>query len=346
MFFIIVFHMIINTGGNLLGYTTGWTKIILELICMIIIVHVNSFVLISGYFQYNKKNSLKKVISLVGMAWFYEFIISLIFFITKKHTFTFLEIIRILSPLEYSNNWFLVVYIALYLISPYLNIVIENLSKKEHERLIILLFIMFSVISTVTNQKTFSNTGFTLIHFMYIYIIGAYLKKHNFRKNSFLNKYSISKQRIILLLIFLFLGITNFLIYEGSKYLPKIIHLNTIEEICKIIKTNLFYYQNPILIIQSIAYFLLFETLEFQNRIINKIASLTFAVYIIHENPFINQNIYKKLGILTGNIFKSPTIIFKMIIYSLLLMSICLFIEYIRITLLRIIKNKIKYQKN
>lgn len=252
MFFIVLFHMIIVTGGNVINHTTGLTHQFISFIALIIIVHVNSFVLLSGYFQYDKKASSKKVISLIGMAWFYKIIIALIIFLMGEHSFTALEILKILSPIEFENNWFLIVYISLYLLSPYINILIEKLSQQEHRKLIILLFIMFSIIPTITNQNTFNNTGFSLIHFIYVYIIGAYLKKYPISKNIHFKNYSQRKKRYIFLFLFIFLGSFNYLTYEFCNNILSYTTNKTIQYICNTVSTNLYYYQNPILIVQSI----------------------------------------------------------------------------------------------
>lgn len=147
---------------------------------MIIIVHVNSFVLISGYFQYDKKIKFSKVKKLIGMELFYSIVIILIFYILGKEKFIFLDFIRIISPFEFQNQWFLITYIALYLLSPYINLLIKNLDQKQHKEIIVQLAIMYSVIPYITNQATFSNTGFSLIHFIILYIIGSYLKNIQF----------------------------------------------------------------------------------------------------------------------------------------------------------------------
>ena len=58
MFFIVVYHFIVDTGGKLISHTSGLANIILIFLSLIIIVHVNSFVMVTGYFQYDKKCSL------------------------------------------------------------------------------------------------------------------------------------------------------------------------------------------------------------------------------------------------------------------------------------------------
>ncbi len=337
MFFIVLFHMIISTGGNLINNTGGLTKILLEFICMIIIVHVNSYILVSGYFQHDKKFSFKKILSLAGMAWFYKVVIALIMHLTNLHEFSILETIKILSPIEYQNNWFFIVYISMYILSPYMNILIEKLSQKEHRKLIMVLFLVFTIIPTITFQSTFYNTGFDLIHFLYLYIVGAYLKKYPIKENIHFKNYSNNKKKFIFLSLFLFLGTFNFLLYEFSMQLKTVTDSNTINYFTNLITKNLYYYQNPILIFQSVCYFLFFETLDFKSKIINKIASLIFAVYIIHENPFVIKHMYKFLGINTGSMHGSSVLI-RMVISTIIVMTSCLIIEFIRTKAIEIIK--------
>ena len=66
MFFIVIWHIIVH--GGLLNNTIGVNHFLIQLILCIIVVHVNSFILISGFFQYSKNFSLKKFLS-VFFSW-------------------------------------------------------------------------------------------------------------------------------------------------------------------------------------------------------------------------------------------------------------------------------------
>ena len=222
MFFIVLYHFLIATGGDLINHTTGITTIILEIVAMLIIVHVNSFVLITGYFQCQKKFSWSKTIKLISMAWFYKIIIGAIFYYFGGVKFNLTNIILLISPLEFENNWFLTVYISLILISPYINIMLDKLSQQEHRKLVLLLVVMFSIIPTITNQHTFSNYGFSIIHFVFVYILGAYLKKYPINENIHFQYYSNKKKIAIFICAFLFCGIFNFLLYEFCKNIIQI----------------------------------------------------------------------------------------------------------------------------
>lgn len=338
MFFIVIYHFIIPTGGNIINTTDGMTNVVLDLLCLLIVVHVNSFILITGYFQCEKKFSWKKVLSLIGLAWFYKLIIGFIFLITGLHNFNLTDFILLLSPFEFENNWFLTVYISLYLLSPYINIMLDKLDQKNHRKLALLLIIMFSIIPTITNQHTFSNYGFSIIHFVFIYILGAYLKKYPISQNIHFRNYSNRKKIFLFLGTFLFCGIFNFLLYEFCENVVLINNNNLIVYISNCIKENMFNYQNPILIVQSIAYFLIFENIKFQNKWINSISQNIFAIYIITENPYLKSWLYPSLGF-NGQNFHGPIVLLEVFGYSLIVFAICLGIEILRKMLIKILKN-------
>lgn len=352
MLFIIIYHCLVSTGGQLINHSSGLTKIFFELLSMIIIVHVNSFILISGYFQYDKKIKFSKVKKLIGMELFYSIVIILIFYILGKEKFIFLDFIRIISPFEFQNQWFLITYIALYLLSPYINLLIKNLNQKQHKQIIVQLVIMYSVIPYITNQATFSNTGFSLIHFIILYIIGSYLKKYPVSENYHFKNYSNKKKITIFFTIFITFGVLTFLLYNFSQSILQKHPGNFITYIFNSISASSYYYSNPIIIIQSIAYFLIFECLKFKNKIVNYISSSVFSIYVITENPYILKRLYYWIGINTkdGTIFNGFGIVFKIFAWSLIIFIVCILIESIRKELLKVFsktykKIKEKYKK-
>ena len=330
MLFIVIYHMIISTGGKLINYTVGLDNLFLSFISLLIIVHVNSFVLITGYFQHNKKFNIKKVFSLVGMVYFYKVLIGAIAYFIFHYDYTYLDIIKILSPLDFGNLWFFGIYLALYLISPYLNRLIKNLTQKEHRRLIIMLLIMYSLITTLSVQSIFNNTGFTLVHFVMLYIIGAYLKKYPVSQNLHFMNYSNKKRFFIFLTIFLVAGTFNFLLYNFADQLVNMSSNEVILYIGNSIKNNCFYYQTPLVMIQSISYFLLFETFSFKSKIINRISQSIFAVYIITENVVVVDYLYKFLKIDIGREIYSHSIILRMFICSVIVLLVCVVIDMVK----------------
>lgn len=77
MFFIVLYHTIIH-GHVIENSTNPGLTMISNLLLFICIVHVNSYVLISGYFQSKSTCKQSKVWSLINADWFYRVIIVII----------------------------------------------------------------------------------------------------------------------------------------------------------------------------------------------------------------------------------------------------------------------------
>ena len=65
MFLIVLYHVILH-GKMIENCENAGLKILLELIKFFTLVHVNSFILVTGYFQINSKFNQKKLWSLIG----------------------------------------------------------------------------------------------------------------------------------------------------------------------------------------------------------------------------------------------------------------------------------------
>ena len=55
---------------------------------------------------------------------------------------------------------------------------------------------------------------------------------------------------------------------------------------------RVYYYTCPFVIISSILFTLFFARLQFHNKVINYIATSTFAIYLLHCNPLIEETFY------------------------------------------------------
>ena len=85
-----------------------------------------------------------------------------------------------------------------------------------------------------------------------------------------------------------------------------------------------------------------FETLSLKNRFINHIASLTFGVYLIHENILVRNQLYKFLKLDVDYVMTSNIIILKILLYAVAIFVICILIEQLRVLLFKFVnKGKI-----
>lgn len=321
MIMIVMWHLIFHSG--IYDVAFGAKKFVLEVLVLIGVVHVNSFVLVTGYFQYEKRFSLKRLISIINSVWFYKVVFLIIALIIGTFTITKLEIFNELLPIDMRDYWFVNCYLVLYIISPYINILIDKLSHEQHRKLIIISFVLFSIIPLVTNNTTISNNGYTIINFCYLYLIGAYLRKYPLKDSLPLKKYSRKQLQLGFLVLGFFFFLINFICYQVSKSFMLMNH-SLLREIGKNFFVNYRSFSNPFVIIQSILYFLYFSTLMIKSNFINSVAKHVLDVYLIHENFYVIQTIYiwlKTLNWLNYNIY----------IFTILVLIVPVFIFWISI---------------
>lgn len=149
---------------------------------------VNVFMLISGFFLFRTdKRSLGKVLNLFITVVFFRELFYLGPVVLGRHPFELNLFLRNLVP----NLYFIVLYCAVYLISPYVNLVIRRLSSKGVLRLLLILFVLLSVEPWLVDlleknaHSTFrgmsmvsfsgSDGGQSLVNFAFMYILGASL---------------------------------------------------------------------------------------------------------------------------------------------------------------------------
>lgn len=326
MFMIVVYHIILH--GNVLGnYQNEGAMLLTKFILFIAIVHVNSFIIVSGYFQSASKFKQSKLWSIINQSLFYRIIILIIFLLLDIITLNKVALIKEISIIDMTEYCFIKTYILLYCLSPFINQFIVNLTKKSYQKLLLLLLFILSIIPTITGGNAFDNNGYTLYNFIFLYLIGAYFRKYPLKEMYIFKPLSKRLYQIIMIITFIIACSLNFIL---TNYMEKIGNVNSIlGELSNYIGKASIAYSNPLVIIQTIAYFEFFGTLNIKNKLINKVASLTLGVYMIHDNNFIRANIYKWLKIDNGPIYSYKFIIYIFLI-AILIYIACSIIEYIR----------------
>lgn len=326
MFLIVLYHTILH-GGTINLAINPYCKEILHLLELITIVHVNSFILVSGYFQSEGKFKLSKLFELMLLCFFYKFVIIVLFQHFDIISLSKGQIVKELFPIEIVQNWYFKYYILLYLLSPFINIGLKQLSKKNYIKLLGVMFFIFSIIPICTNGYGLENNGYTLYQFIYLYIVGAYLRKYPLDKEVIFSKLSKWNWRLILLAIMFCMVLFNFILYKCSF---KFIGINSvIDELCLYYRNYNMLYSNPLIVIQSLAYFIFFGTFNFTSNIINHISKITFGIYLIHDNNYVRYNIYNWMNIDSELVYSFRYFVYVGII-ALIIFVGCFIIDSIR----------------
>lgn len=299
MLFIILWHIIMH-GGMIENCYNQFIRVILRMFQWVLIVHVNSFVLLSGYFQSKSKFRLSKLLELFFQVVFY---LNLIFLIAVKFGFienyTMATIWGNIAPYSIYNYWFIQVYFILYIFSDYINKFIDRLDRREYKNLLILLFLILSIMSFVTGGRFFGNIGYNLYNFVFLYMIGGYLRRYPLRETYHFKRFSKNGYLFLMLFGFFFMAFINFCMFyfvdnviTGDSYLFK--------DFIERINYSDLSYSTPLVIIQTICYFELFGMVSIKSKLINFVSSCTFGVYLFHDNNIVRGYIYKLLKIDNG----------------------------------------------
>lgn len=179
MFMVLVLHFLLNCGlldNNLAFSSVFYESWLLEAFCY---GAVNCFVLITGYFMWDKRFRPSQILSLYITVTFYSMIILLILILDRQQI-SKMDIIQCVFPFSTGHYWYLTTYVLLYLFVPFLNRLISVLNEVLHKKLVIAMIILFSVIPTmVCWQDSFVlNAGQSVAWFIFLYILGSYYAKY------------------------------------------------------------------------------------------------------------------------------------------------------------------------
>lgn len=313
-----------NTDLFSLNYFIAW---IIESFAF---VSVNCYVLISGYFLINSKFSIKKLIALYMQIWIYSFLIYIIFSATGVIVFDIKSFIYTIIPVSTNEYWFVTVYIPIYLLSPFINISIKSMTKKQLQFCIFILLMLFSVVPNIIFFKdSFNvNEGYSIYWFVCLYFVAGYIRLH------YVPKYNKKKWMLYYLILCLLLTLSRIVFSIISPYA------------LGIIKVDLFYLYNSILVAPaSICLFLCFVNWNISGKKIRKficfISPLTFGVYLIHDNKYMRQFIWEFL-FKPFTYANKPNMIFYLIVSVIYIFITSALIELVRQILFKPIENSKK----
>ena len=180
MLFIIAHHYVVNSGvmNNIYSDIFSSKSIFLLIFGAWGKVGINCFLLITGYFMCKSNISLKKFLKLLLEVEFYKIIIYLIFVIIGYSSIELKDFIKTILPVSSIADNFTGCYLIFYLCIPFINILIKNLSRKNHLLLILLLFFTYSILG---NTPTINIVMNYLSLFFIIYLIGSYIRLYGIK---------------------------------------------------------------------------------------------------------------------------------------------------------------------
>lgn len=242
------------------------------------------FVLISGYFMVTSRIRLKKIFRVYAEVFFYSFAILLLFlfilpFPTMEPVEALKAVIRSIIPIEYSNTWFATAYVGLMIISPLLNKFIKSISKSTYQKTLIVLFIIFSFVQTFLPSSGYGNGN--MGWFIFLYLVSGYVRLYGNEMKKHNHVFGIIFFATLLVL--------------SSVTLNFLAQLTGLEIIGS---HTTYFYKNSCLLefglaLEIVLFFI--DLKPFISKPINLIASATFGVYLIHDNPLMRPYLWKSI---------------------------------------------------
>lgn len=265
MFMVVIHHLVIK-GAATCGYTTPYTYGVSGYNGLIInglaLGGVNLFVLISGWFGIRKL--WKQIVRLIIDCAVYCAIADIVLVLLGCYDF---NVKQLVSSSLFTHNWYVVAFIMLVLISPMLEAALAGRSAKELGYWVLLLTI-FNVFFGWMLQNMNTN-GYNVVNFAYLYVVARWLRSvSNTPRYSLAAKFSIPVYVICsVVLAFGYIFYSEHVQWSAD---------NTM---------RYFAYNNPLVVLSSVAVFVFFSRLNFQSKIVNMLATGTFGVFLLHTTP-------------------------------------------------------------
>lgn len=274
----IVFHHF-SAHGNFLYSGTDADVLYLYFIQMWGKIGVVVFMLISGYFLVSVQTiRTSKIIKLWLQAVFYSLTIYIMAVGLNLTNFSVVEFAQTFLPFSSNLWWFATAYFVLYLLSPFINKLLNGISQKSFIGLLLIETFLWGILGMISRNGFQSNEFISLTYF---YTIGAYIKLYK-------NDVKLSKGKNILYLV-----IVVVVTYSARVGLEL---LGTKTALFAQYAPLVYDYRSPFAIAVAVLLFYLFKNINLSNiKLINIISSATFGVYLIHDSNYIRPLIWKTI---------------------------------------------------
>ena len=222
----------------------------------------NCFLMITGYFMCTSKISMRKFVKLISWIYLYNLIIYGVLHTMGYETTNNQRIAKLIMPVWGFNTGFTSCFIGFWLTIPFWNILIKNMSKRQHEILLCLLLVMYTFLGSIPGFDVSINY---VTWFGVIYLIASYIRLYP------IDLYNNKTVWASLSILTISLGTTSILIMHYYYRIGECFYISDSNKIFAIAI--------------SITTFFWFKNINIPNsKLINTIGGATFGVFLIHDN--------------------------------------------------------------
>ena len=274
-------------------------------------VGINCFVLITGYFMCKSQITMKKFLKLLLEVMFYKIVINGVFFSLGMLPINIKNIFWMLMPISSISYGFVPCFLLFFLCIPFLNILIHNMTQRQHQWLLGLLLGIYTGLGTLIPGKVSSNY---VTWFCVLYFISSYIRLYQ----------PLPKMRWGLLsggVILLSTASVILILLVNAHFGKNLKPYYFINDSYKILAVAL-----------GVSMFMWFKDMKIpQSRIINRTAQSCFGVLLIHANSDTMRHWLWKDTFNVAGQYNTDTFILHSILSVLAIYVVCTLIDQIRI---------------
>ena len=315
MFFIVVYHCLTHGVGGEYGFSTVQPVSLSNLLFsdfMLVFssIAVNLYVMISGYFLVDLNFKMSRIVRTWVISCFYLFFISALFMSLGIIPFNIITIGKSFFPISTDAYWFVTQYIGLLILSPFLSIMLRQLTYRQYVGLLIGgAFICLAIIPDFPLGKRFYVAhGNSLFSFAYLFVVAGFIRHH---------LEQLPKKELLVAITVVVLITLAYELFAGKHHNTS--HLVWLD-------------YNGLPFILSVLIFIFMKQVQapdhgLRNGLV-QLAPYTFGVYLIHDHLLVREWLWNTISLTS----QCEEWVFPLIVIGLCLLIFitCSLIEAIR----------------
>lgn len=317
MFLIVLGHAIIH--GQVLESLAprSLNSYLVNVMRAFLSVHVDCFVMLSGYFLCTHTVRLKKAVSLWIQALFWSLLPYLLLCAGGVVTFRWSALAKACLPFTQRRYWFVTAYLLLYLLTPFLNAAIHSMRQRQHAAFLAAFFAVYIALQNVFFWEKFTSMEeIDPLLFVFLYVLAAYFRLYSPRR---------TRKCLLCVMIVLCLFAAAWKIV-----IPEL----TVKIAGRAMGADIFLTNNSVtMILAAACLFRLFEGLHISSWYVQQtvalLSQLTFGVYLIHDQPEVRELLWRQL-VRPDRFAQSPFLAVILIGIAAAVFLICAALEFLR----------------
>lgn len=185
MFFIVIYHCLTHGVGDGYGFSVGnhvtlSNVLFSDFLLVFSSIAVNLYVMVSGFFLADLDFKMSRIVRTWVQTCFYSCVITIIMMSLGLVPFSVVSIGKSLFPLSTDAYWFVTQFIGLMILSPFLAMLVRQMSYKQFVGLLIGgAFICLAIIPDFPLGKRFHVAhGNSIWSFAYLFLIAGFIRHH------------------------------------------------------------------------------------------------------------------------------------------------------------------------